>query len=166
MVFIELPSSRCVGDAAQRIGSRLNRAEAYPRYNSCCMKVLLVSPDPKVREMMALATRSVQRGMREEPFESLEAGDGVRGISMAWRHQPDVVVVDEIASRAGAFALARDLKGADPPFSGAVFILLDRSQDAWLARWSGADAWFVKPVNPFELADTVAEFAANRKEAV
>jgi DNA-binding response OmpR family regulator len=130
------------------------------------MKVLLVSADPKVREVMALTTRSVRRGMPDEPFEELEAGDGLRGIAVAWREMPDVIVVDEIASRAGGFALARDLKGADPPFPGAVFILLERPQDAWLARWSGADAWFVKPVNPFELADAVAEFAANRKEAV
>jgi DNA-binding response OmpR family regulator len=130
------------------------------------MKVLLVSADPKVREVMALTTRGLRRGRPDEPFEALEARDGVRGIAMAWRNLPDVVVVDEITSRAGAFALARDLKGADPPFPGAVLILLDRSQDAWLAKWSGADAWFVKPVNPFELADTVAEFLANRKEAV
>lgn len=114
---------------------------------------------------MALATRSVRRRL-DEPFESLEAGDGLRGIRMAWRHAPDVVVADEIASRAGAFAVAKELKGADPPFPGAVVILLERPQDAWLAKWSGADAWFVKPVNPFELADTVGEFTANRKEAV
>jgi DNA-binding response OmpR family regulator len=129
------------------------------------MKVLLVSADPKVREMMALVTRNARRRL-DEPFESLEAGDGVRGITMAWRYLPDVVIADEIASRAGAFALAKDLKGADPPFPGAVVILLDRPQDEWLAKWSGADAWFVKPVNPFKLADRVAEFTANRKEAV
>ena len=129
------------------------------------MNVLLVSADPKVREMMALVTRSVRRRL-DERFPSLEASDGVEGIRMAWRHMPDVVVADEITSRAGAFALAKDLKGADPPFPGAVVILLDRSQDAWLAKWSGADAWFVKPVNPFELADTLGEFTANRKEAV
>jgi DNA-binding NarL/FixJ family response regulator len=143
----------------------LNRPEAYPRYNSCCMRVLLVSADPQVREMMALVTRSVRRGS-DEPFEALEAADGLRGIAMAWRYLPEVVVADEITSRAGAFALAKDLKGADPPFGGAVVILLERAQDAWLAKWSGADAWFVKPVNPFELADTVAAFAAKRKEAV
>jgi len=144
---------------------RLNRPEAYPRYNSCCMKVLLVSADPKVREIMALVTRSVRRRL-DEPFESVEASDGVQGIAMAWRHLPDVVIVDEIASRAGAFAVAKDLKGAGPPFPGAVVILLERPQDTWLARWSGADAWFVKPVNPFDLAETVAEFTAKRKEAV
>ena len=129
------------------------------------MKVLLVSVDPKVREIMALVTRGVRRRL-DEPFQSMEASDGVQGIAKAWRDLPDVVIVDEIASRAGAFAVAKDLKGADPPFPGAVVILLERPQDTWLARWSGADAWFVKPVNPFDLAETVAEFTANRKEAV
>ncbi|MGH2555509.1 MAG: hypothetical protein ACRDHO_07315 [Actinomycetota bacterium] len=102
-----------------------------------------------------------------ETFEPLEARDGVRGIAMAWRHMPEVVIADEISSRAGGFALAKDLKGADPPFPGAVVILLDRPQDAWLARWSGADAWFVKPVNPFEMADRIVEIMrTTRKEAV
>lgn len=118
---------------------------------------------------MALAVRSVQRRLGEpsEPFEPLEARDGIQGIAMAWRHLPDVVIADEIASRAGAFALAKDLKGADPPFPGTVVILLDRSQDSWLARWSGADAWFVKPVNPFEMADRLGDLMkTTRKEAV
>jgi DNA-binding response OmpR family regulator len=133
------------------------------------MKVLLVSVDAKLRESMALTVRSVQRTLGEpsESFETLEARDGVRGIAMAWRYLPDVVMADEIASRAGAFALAKDLKGADPPFPGAVVILLERPQDAWLARWSGADAWFVKPVNPFEVAERIVEIMrTTRKEAV
>jgi DNA-binding response OmpR family regulator len=130
------------------------------------VKVLLISADPAVRESTALVVRSVQRRLNE-PFEVLEAGDGVRGIALAWRHLPDVVVADEITSRAGAFAVARDLKGADPPFPGIVVILLERTQDQWLARWSGADAWFDKPVNPFELGDAVAGLLeARQKEAV
>ena len=73
----------------------------------------------------------------------------------------------EITSRAGAFAVARDLKGADPAFPGVMVILLERTQDEWLARWSGADVWFDKPVNPFELGDAVAGLLeARQKEAV
>ena len=50
----------------------------------------------------------------------------------------------------------------------SVFTHLPRdSQDAWLAEWSGADAWFVKPVNPFELAATIsAAMSRTREEAV
>src|SRR5919197_2000970 len=110
------------------------------------MKVLLVSADPSVRDQLAVVARSVQRGPdRGEPVEVLEAADGVRGIALAWKHRPEVVVADEITSRAGAFALTRDLKGADPPYPGRVVILLEREADEWLARWAGADAWFVKP---------------------
>jgi DNA-binding response OmpR family regulator len=129
------------------------------------VKALLVSADPKVRETMALTIRRLERG--REPLELLEASDGLKGMRMAWRHLPDVVIADEITSRAGAFALSKDLKGADPPFPGRVVILLDRGQDTWLAAWSGADAWFVKPVNPFELAETVSGFLdGSQKEAM
>lgn len=132
------------------------------------MKVLLVAADPAVREAMALTVRSVERALPAgEGVELLEASDGIQGLRLAWRERPDVVVADELSSRAGAFALTKDLKDAVPAFPGKVVILLERSQDEWLAPWAGADAWFVKPVNPFELADAVAALAGGRRrEAV
>ena len=45
-----------------------------------------------------------------------------------------------------------------------IVVLLERKQDAWLARWSGADAWFVKPFDPFELADRVLELVTQKQE--
>jgi DNA-binding response OmpR family regulator len=86
-----------------------------------------------------------------------------------------VVVADEIASRAGAFALVKTLRDDAVAFDGVVIVLLDRKHDAWLAKWSGADAWFVKPADPFELADRLLDLlerregraqAAMRKETV
>jgi DNA-binding NarL/FixJ family response regulator len=130
------------------------------------MKVLLVSADPRVRETMALAARSVLRSAGPEPVELFSADNGLRGMAVAWARRPDIVVVDEIMSKAGAFALTKDLKGADPPFGGRIVVLLDRSVDEWLAEWAGADAWFVKPVDPFALADTLRGFASKeQKEA-
>jgi len=41
-------------------------------------------------------------------------------------------------------------------------ILLERRHDEWLARWSGADAWFVRPIDPFELADRLLELIRQR----
>jgi CheY-like chemotaxis protein len=142
-------------------------AVAY-RYNLVGVRVLLVSADPKVREMMSLVIRSVGRSLGpNQSLDFIEARDGVSGIARAWKENPDVVVADEITSRAGAFALAKDLTGAEPPHHARIVVLLERPQDAWLASWSGADAWFAKPVNPFELADVVAGFMAGpEKEAV
>ena len=127
------------------------------------VKALLVSPRPESRELMGLAVAGISRRLGAS-IEFLEADNGERGIKLAWRERPAVVVADEIASRAGAFALARDLRGQAEPFEGVIVILLDRPQDTWLAEWSGADAWFVKPVDPFELADRVVELMQARSE--
>ncbi len=97
-------------------------------------------------------------------LEFLEAADGSQGIRVGLRERPDAIVADEFASREGAFSLARTLRGEPVPFVGAIVILLERPQDAWLARWSGADAWFVKPVDPFEVADRLLELVGGRTE--
>ena len=53
--------------------------------------------------------------------------------------------------------MAKDLRGAPNPYLGPIVIILERKHDAWLARWSGADAWLVRPVDPFELADRLVD---------
>ncbi len=128
------------------------------------VKVLLVSPDPDSRTMTRLAIANIERRL-DERLEFVEAADGEEGRRKAWRERPDAVVADEIASRMGAFALARDLRGANEPYPGAIVILLERRQDEWLAKWSGADAWFVRPVDPFELADRVLELVMAKDRA-
>jgi DNA-binding response OmpR family regulator len=126
--------------------------------------VLLVSPDPVSRELMALAVRSIERRVGS-PLRFRAAKNGELGIRAALRDRPEIVVADEIASRAGAFALARALRDDTEPFTGVIVILLERKHDAWLARWSGADAWFVRPVDPFELADRVLELVTEKESA-
>jgi DNA-binding response OmpR family regulator len=127
------------------------------------VKVLLVSPDPRSRELMALVVASIERRLATR-LEFVEASNGERGLALARRERPDVIVADEIASRAGAFALARDLRGATEPYPGVIMILLERKHDMWLARWSGADAWFVKPVDPFDVADRLVELVTRTDE--
>jgi DNA-binding response OmpR family regulator len=78
-------------------------------------------------------------------------------LRIATAETPDFVVADETTETYGAFGLARELKmSAKPP---RVIVLLERAQDTWLARWSGADRWFVRPVDPFELAEAVRDLA-------
>jgi len=128
------------------------------------VEVLLVSPDPRSRELMALAVRSIERRLGTE-LRFRAAANGELGIRAALRDRPEVVVADEIASRAGAFALTKALRDDVEPYTGAVIILLERSQDTWLAKWSGADAWFVMPVDPFELADRLLELVTAKESA-
>jgi len=128
------------------------------------MDVLLVSPDERSRELMALSVRSIERRIGSE-LRFRAAANGELGIRAALRDRPDVIVADEFASRAGAFALAKSLRDDARPFTGVIIILLERKHDAGLARWSGADAWFVKPVDPFELADRLLELVSEKEIA-
>lgn len=126
------------------------------------MDVLLVSPDERSRELMALAVRSIERRLGEE-LRFRAAANGELGIRAALRDRPDMIVADEIVSREGAFGLARTLRDQVEPYTGVIVILLERTHDAWLAKWSGADAWFVKPVDPFELADRLLDLVNEPK---
>jgi DNA-binding response OmpR family regulator len=126
--------------------------------------VLLVSPDPASRELMALTVRSIERRIGQElRFRAARNGD--LGTKAALRDRPDIIVADEIASRAGAFALTKTLRDDADPYTGIVVILLERRHDQWLAKWSGADAWFVKPVDPFEIADRLLELVTEKETA-
>lgn len=115
-----------------------------------------MSPDPESRELMALAVRSIERRLGEE-LRFRAAKNGELGTTAALRDRPEVIVADELASREGAFSLARTLRDHRDPYRGVIVILLERMHDAWLAKWSGADAWYVKPADPFEVADRLWE---------
>ena len=120
-----------------------------------------MSPDPRSRELMALTVRSIERRLGS-PLRFRAAANGELALRAALRDRPDVVIADEIASRMGAFALARSLRDDDDPFVGVIVVLLERTHDAWLASWSGADAWYVKPADPFAVADRLWELLEQR----
>ena len=126
--------------------------------------MLLVSPSERSRQLMALTVRSIERRLGQE-LRFRAARDGELGINAALRDRPDVIVADEIMSREGAFGLARTVRDDAEPYAGVIVILLERKHDSWLARWSGADAWFVKPVDPFELADRLLDLVTEKESA-
>ena len=120
-----------------------------------------MSPDPRSRELMALTVRSIERRLGS-PLRFRAAANGELALRAALRDRPDVVIADEIASRMGAFALARSLRDDADPFQGVIVVLLERTHDAWLASWSGADAWYVKPADPFAVAGRLWELLEQR----
>ena len=120
-----------------------------------------MSPNERTREVMALTVRSVERRLGR-PLRFRAAANGELALRAALRDRPDAVIADEFASRMGAFALARSLRDDAEPYAGVIVTLLERRQDAWLASWSGADAWYVKPADPFAVADRLWELLLER----
>jgi two-component system cell cycle response regulator DivK len=73
---------------------------------------------------------------------------------------PSAVVVDLQTGSAGGFGLARDM--ADDPRLARVpvILLLERPQDAWLAKEAGASAYLVKPVTANRVLRALASTTA------
>jgi CheY-like chemotaxis protein len=117
------------------------------------IQILLVADDPGFRDRLALALERLEVGGEEARF--LEAANGNDALVLAEAHHPDLVVADVAVSPYGGFGLTRDLK-ANPETACPVVLVLERFQDEWLGRWSGADALVNRPVDPFALAEVAS----------
>jgi CheY-like chemotaxis protein len=113
------------------------------------IQILLVADDPGFRDRLRLALERLELSGEEVSF--LEAANGNDALVIAEARHPDLVVADVAVSPYGGFGLTRDLK-ARPDTACPVILVLERFQDEWLGRWSGADALVNRPVDPFALA--------------
>lgn len=87
-------------------------------------------------------------------------------LAAAQEHLPSVYLVDMQVGSMGGMAVTRRLRDAIYDKSvpeAAIFMLLDRQADTFLAKRAGADGWIVKPFTAQEIRATVA--AATPAEA-
>jgi len=114
------------------------------------MDILIVSRSERARAWIRRAL--------EPSYQIDEASNGLEALKRARDEGYDLVIADETTEPFGAFGLARELKIL--PYPPAVIVLLERPQDVWLAKWSGADRWLTQPIDPFELNRTGRELLA------
>jgi CheY-like chemotaxis protein len=74
----------------------------------------------------------------------------------------DLVIADNDTHPTGGLALCREVKargqmGREMP---PVVLLLARPQDTWLANWAQADAYALKPADPFDLREALVAVVA------
>ena len=125
------------------------------------IKILLVADEPASRDRLRLALERLEATGEEVSF--LEAANGNDALVLAEAHQPDLVVADVSVTPYGGFGLTRDLR-ANPKTDCPVILILDRFQDEWLGRWSGADALVNRPVDPFALAQVASQLLEEEDE--
>ena len=118
-------------------------------------RILLYSDHPETREAVLLGVGS--RAARDLPrIEWVEVATPPVVLSRVAAERFDLLVLDGEAGKAGGMGLCRQLKDEVfrcPP----VLVVLGRREDRWLASWSEADAALARPLDPLELADTVAQ---------
>jgi CheY-like chemotaxis protein len=118
------------------------------------VQVLLVSDNARVNQQVKMALL----GRTDVTFTEVAAPKpALHLIDEGGPGAFDVVVADNDMHPAGGLYLSREVKargqmGRDVP---PVVLLLAREQDVWLSNWSQADAYVLKPVDPFDFAEVV-----------
>lgn len=127
------------------------------------LRVLVYSDDRSVRRAVvtALGTRPA---LDLPELELVEVATGPVVLRSADQGGLDLMILDGEAVPQGGLGLTRQLKDEIyrcPP----ILVLTGRPQDAWLATWSRADAVVGHPIDPGQLADTVATLLRRRLPA-
>jgi DNA-binding response OmpR family regulator len=117
------------------------------------LRVLVVSEDLPIREE---AQFGFPTGVEIE-----FASDAREAFRVIEKRVPDVLVVDLQTGSAGGFSLAKEMAQRAKMRDVPILMLLERSQDAWLADQAGADRHRVKPLETHNLVADVLELAAS-----
>ena len=125
------------------------------------LKFVLYSDDSTTRAAVksALGTK-VSPELGEHEILEFATADALRlyvdGVKPESDHPIDLFILDGEAAPEGGMGVARQLK--DEVFNcPPVLLIVARKEDAWLAAWSRAEASVTHPVDPFTLANTVAD---------
>lgn len=116
------------------------------------MRVLLVSDNPRLSMQVSTAFLGM------EDADVFEVRTPQRAVALLDEDERfSIVIGDADTAPSGGFYLAREIKargqmGRDMP---PVILLLAREQDIYLSNWSQADAFVLKPIDPFNLAEVV-----------
>ena len=128
------------------------------------MRLLLYSDDPRTREQVKLAVgRRPAAGLPQ--VEWIECATEPAVFKALDDGAIDVAILDGEAAPAGGLGICRQAKDEIyrcPP----ILVLTGRREDNWLAAWSRAEAAVPHPLDPFVLAEAVADLMRKRLAAV
>lgn len=120
---------------------------------SAPLRILVYSDNPRTREQVRLAL-----GKRIHPelpeIEYVDVATAPMVISQMDAGGFDLAIFDGEATPAGGMGVAKQVKDEIddcPP----ILVLTGRADDAWLAKWSRAEAAVAHPIDPIRLTDAV-----------
>ena len=123
--------------------------------------IIVYSDDASVRAAIKAALgKRVSDDLPEHQIEEFATGPALRAFvdrkSVSGELRADLFILDGEAVPEGGMGIARQLK--DEVFNcPPVLLITGRREDAWLAAWSRAEASVIHPIDPFTLANTVAD---------
>ena len=116
-------------------------------------RLLYVEDNHEIRKLVA--------AILTEWFEVTEAQDGGQGLELALQIHPDVIVTDHIMPGMSGGALIKTLR-KKPDFRDMPIVCLSANFSSTEAEEAGADAYFQKPYDFDELAETIQTLVNRR----
>ena len=131
--------------------------------------IIVYSDDASVRAAIVAALgKRVAADMPEHQIQEFATGPALRAYvdrkSVSGELRANLFILDGEAVPEGGMGIARQLK--DEVFNcPPVLLITGRREDAWLAAWSRAEASVIHPIDPFTLANTVADLLRTQTAA-
>lgn len=131
--------------------------------------IIVYSDDSSVRAAIVAALgKRVAADMPEHQVHEFATGPALRAFvdrkGTSGELRADLFILDGEAVPEGGMGIARQLK--DEVFNcPPVLLITGRREDAWLAAWSRAEASVIHPIDPFTLANTVADLLQTQTTA-
>lgn len=131
--------------------------------------IIVYSDDSSVRAAIVAALgKRIATDLPEHQIEEFATAPALRAFidrkSTSGAFRADLFILDGEAVPEGGMGVARQLK--DEVFNcPPVLLITGRREDAWLAAWSRAEASVIHPIDPFTLANTVADLLRTNSPA-
>ena len=131
--------------------------------------IIVYSDDASVRAAIVAALgKKVAADMPKHQIQEFATGPALRAFvdrkSVSGELRANLFILDGEAVPEGGMGIARQLK--DEVFNcPPVLLITGRREDAWLAAWSRAEASVIHPIDPFTLANTVADLLRTQTAA-
>ena len=121
--------------------------------NTALLRILVYSDDAATRaQVMTALGKHLHPDLPELSY--LEIATEPMVIRQMDAGGVDLAILDGEATPAGGMGIAKQLKDEITPCPPIV-VLTGRADDAWLAKWSRADAAVAQPIDPIALSSTV-----------
>jgi len=110
--------------------------------------ILVIEDDPAIR-------LGLRKTLAFEGYRVAEAGDGERGLAMAFEKKPDLILLDLMLPRLNGYELCRTLRKHDRQTPILILSAKDQELDKVTGLDLGADDYVTKPFSTKELAARV-----------
>ena len=119
------------------------------------MKILTVDDSRTMRDMLRLALTAAG-------FDVVQAIDGVDGLDVLERENPEIVITDINMPKMDGFGFIEGARKIERFRVVPILVLTTESdpEKKQRARGAGATGWIVKPFDPVKLIDVIRRVAA------